>query len=115
MAPNSAFKGSRRTRKLNVDNPESIGKRVEIPALRSPLGSIKLQGFLRRPTSSKLRRTFFRKRLDAFLDLGAAHAVAVAAVGGPFIQGAPRAFVDRALHSGHRDRRVARQRCRQSS
>jgi len=32
--------------------------------------------------SSKLRRAFLGERLDAFLDLGAAHAVAGAAVGG---------------------------------
>src|SRR5260370_34649939 len=56
---------------------------------------------------SKLRRTLFRERLDAFLDLGAAHAVAMSAVGSLFIQNAAGEFVDRALHAAHRDRRVA--------
>src|ERR1700694_6011286 len=55
----------------------------------------------------KLRRPLFRKRLDAFLDFGAAHAVAMAAVGSLFIQSAAGEFVDRALHAAHRDRRIA--------
>src|SRR6266446_1973362 len=56
---------------------------------------------------SKLRRAFFREGLDAFLDLGAPHAVAMAAVGGLLIQPVAGEFVDRALHAAHRGRRVA--------
>src|SRR5450631_941186 len=45
-------------------------------------------------SQSKFRRTLLRKCADAFLDLGAAHAVAGAAVGGRFIQPAAGEFVD---------------------
>src|SRR5882757_6729435 len=57
--------------------------------------------------SSKPRRALFCKRLDAFPDLGAAHAVAMAPVGGGFIELAAGEFIDGALHAGHRDRRIA--------
>jgi len=58
---------------------------------------------------SKSGRPFFRERLDAFLDLFAAHAVAVARVRGLFIQPAAGELVDGAFHAGHRLRRVAGQ------
>src|SRR5258708_33644463 len=41
----------------------------------------------------EFRRTFFRKGLDAFLDLGAVHAVAMAAVGGFLFQPVAGEFV----------------------
>src|SRR5229473_800827 len=59
------------------------------------------------PRQSKPRRTLFRERLDAFLDLGAAHAVAMPLVGGVFVELAAGDFVDGALHAAHRDRRIA--------
>src|SRR5260370_22994542 len=59
-----------------------------------------------REKNLKFRRTLFRKGLDAFLDLGAVHAVAMAAVGGFFIQPVAGEFVDRALHAAHRGRGV---------
>src|SRR6266480_2779742 len=55
----------------------------------------------------EFRRSLFRKRPDTFLDLGAAHAVAMAAVGGLLVQFAAGEFVDRALHAAHRNRRIA--------
>jgi hypothetical protein len=61
---------------------------------------------------SKLWWTLLREGLDAFLDLGAAHAVAGALVGGFLIQLAAGKFVDRALHAAHRDRRIAGQNAR---
>ena len=57
----------------------------------------------------KFRRTLFRKSLDAFLDLGAAHALAMAEVGGFLVELATGEFVDGALHAAHRNRRVAGQ------
>src|SRR5882724_3304110 len=57
--------------------------------------------------TSKLRRTFFRKRLDAFLDLLAAHAFAMAAVGGALVELAAREFIDGPFHAAHGHRRVA--------
>jgi transposase, IS30 family len=59
------------------------------------------EGFL------KPRRPLLRERLDPFLDLGAAHAVAGTAVGGLLVELAAGEFVDGALHAAHRDRGVA--------
>jgi hypothetical protein len=53
----------------------------------------------------------FPQSLDAFLDLGAAHALAVAEVGGFLVELAAGEFVDGALHAAHRQRRVAGQEC----
>jgi hypothetical protein len=51
------------------------------------------------PTETRLEfgRSLFRKRLDAFLDLGAPHAVAVAAVGTFFVWPAAQIFEGRGL------------------
>src|SRR4051794_31874261 len=56
---------------------------------------------------SEFRRALFRERLDAFLDLVAAHALAVAAVGSFLVELAAGEFVDGALHAAHCQRRVA--------
>src|SRR5882672_12119821 len=58
---------------------------------------------------SELWRPLFRKRLDALLDLVAAHALAVAKIGSFLIELAAGEFVDGALHAAHRKRRVAGQ------
>src|SRR6202171_4864693 len=79
----------------------------------APLAGRGEERTLRARAPSKLRRTLFRERLDAFLDLGTAHAVAMAAVGGLFIQPAAGEFVDRALHAAHRDRRIAAENARE--
>ncbi len=60
-------------------------------------------------SSQNFRRSLLSERLDAFLDLGAAHALAMAEVGGFFIEFAAGEFVDGALHAAHRQRRVAGQ------
>src|ERR1700722_12576393 len=70
-------------------------------------GSDKAGEIPRRQPPSKLRRAFFRERLDAFLDLGAAHAVAGTLIGGFLVEVAAREFVDGAFHAAHRDRRIA--------
>src|SRR5260370_35055898 len=57
---------------------------------------------------SKPRRALFRKRLDAFLDLGAAHALPMAAVVRRFIQTAMGTLGHGALHRAPPDRPVAR-------
>src|SRR5260370_941729 len=51
------------------------------------------------PRQSKPRRTLFRERLDAFLDLGAAHAVAMPLVGGVFVA---RAAIEAAVDPADR-------------
>jgi len=45
------------------------------------------------------RRAFFGGRLDALLDLGSAHAFAMAQLGGGFIELAAGKLVDGALHA----------------
>src|ERR1700722_18243695 len=57
----------------------------------------------------KPRRALLGEGLDAFLDLVAAHAVAVPLVGRRLIKLAARDLVDGALHAAHRDRRVTGQ------
>src|ERR1700686_2048806 len=75
-------------------------------AAKRPLLRMRAENFA--PTTpSKLRRTFFRKRFDAFLDLVAAHAFAMAAVGGVLVELAAREFVDGPFHAAHGNRRVA--------
>src|SRR3569623_1907738 len=61
------------------------------------------------PPRSEFWRTLFRERLDAFLDLVATHALAVAAVGGFLVELAAGEFVDGALHAAHRLRCVSGQ------
>src|ERR1700759_3852327 len=66
-----------------------------------------------RAEPSKSRRPLFRKRLDAFLDLGAAHAVAGASIARSFVKLAAGKFVDGGLHAAHRPRRVAGEKARE--
>src|SRR5437868_2639761 len=67
-----------------------------------------------RITISSARRTFLGERAYAFLDLGAAHAVAGALIGGRLVELAAGDFVDGALHAGDRHRRVAGKQNRQA-
>src|ERR1700688_2853980 len=61
-------------------------------AAKRPLLRMRAENFA--PTTpSKLRRTFFRKRFDAFLDLVAAHAFAMAAVGRVDLLGGQEQFL----------------------
>src|SRR5216684_7597690 len=84
------------------------GTQVDAECTMDPGSAAHRKGAAQHPGNApaKLRRAFFREGLDAFLDLGAPHAVAMAAVGGFFIQPSAGELVDRALHAAHRERRV---------
>src|ERR1700676_5387684 len=57
--------------------------------------------------SAKFRRSFLHERGDAFLDLAAVQAVAMAPVGGLFVKLAVGEFIDGTFHAAHRFRRIA--------